>query len=123
MAQFDFGDGVQRKLRFTLASVRTFKDLYGKPLWRVRVVGEGEILPEIVDSVCLTHAIHAALLPDDPASTLAKTEALFQKYIDGGGRLEKVVEAFRDACRKSGLFGNFDEAEAEAEEKNAPGAG
>lgn len=103
---FDFGEGKTRELKFTLPSVRHFKKSYGKPIWRVRLTGPGEIQPEMaMDHVCMTFVIQSALLHESPDLTFEATEQLLQSYISSGGDVFKIAAACSMAFNASGLFG------------------
>jgi hypothetical protein len=103
---FDFGEGKTRELKFTLSALRFFKENFGKPLWRVRLIGPGEIMPEMaVDHVCMTFVVQAALLVSDSEITFEATEELMQSYISSGGDIQKIGTALRNAFEASGLFG------------------
>ena len=105
MALFDFGDGKPRELKYTLKALRVFEAAHGKSLWRVRLKGPGELLPELAqDHTCITRAMWVALLHGDPAATFDSTEELMQSYLDSGGDIQAMAKAMADAFDESGLF-------------------
>lgn len=122
MATFDFGDGKTRVLKYSLKALRHFKKFYGKSLWRVRLLGPGELQPELaMDHGCITHAVWAALLHGQPNLTFTGTEELMDKYIEGGGDIQKIGEALAESFKESGLFGERVVAEeADPNEKRDP---
>jgi len=103
---FDFGEGKNRELKFTLSSVRQFSKNYGKTLFRVRLTGPNELQPEMaMDHSCMTFVVQAALLHEEPSLGFNATEDLLEAYISSGGDVFKIAAALSMAFNASGLFG------------------
>ena len=113
-ALLDFGDGRNRELKITMRAIIHFKETYGKPIAQVRVREAGQFAAEIaVDHECMMHVLWAALLADEPETTLENVLDLTQAHVDAGGDIQKIAEAVGAAFDESGLF----EARAKPDKK------
>lgn len=111
----------ERLLRYTLSSVRRFKEVYGKPLAEVRMRAPESSISEILDPSCLAVVIWAGLIHEDEKLTTDKLERLLERYISGGGRLVDFFEPVGNAMKESRLFDQRDDKDKE-EEGKAEGA-
>lgn len=93
----------ERVLRFNVAAARKFKQLYGTPLYLVRVVKADGL--EMLDHDCLCHILWAGLQHEDRRLTVDRVAELLDELLKAKRPLTEVYEAVAEAFDESGLFG------------------
>lgn len=105
----------ERALRFTLSSVRRFREVYGRTLAEVRVRRDGAAVAEIVDPSCMTVVLWAGLIHQDDKLTTDKLERILERWVGAGGKWQDLWEPVGKAMEDSGLFSRSKDKEDEEE--------
>jgi len=114
----------ERRLKFNVTAARRFKELYGMPLYRVRLMRNDEQV-EVLDHDCLVHILLVGLVHEDRKLNAERVTEMLDNYLEADPEegLRPVYRAVRKAFRASGLFpGMKDEPEDEEEPGKAPAA-